>query len=30
LCAPKSMKQDRFFDVLGNHVDLGVMNDYNG
>lgn len=29
LCAPKSMQQDRFFDVLSNHIDLGVMNDYN-
>jgi MoaA/NifB/PqqE/SkfB family radical SAM enzyme len=29
LCAPKSMEQDKFFNVLGNHIDLGVMNDYN-
>ena len=29
LCAPKSMNQDRFFDVLENHIDPGVLNDYN-
>jgi hypothetical protein len=29
LCAPKSMNQDRFFDILENHIDPGVLNDYN-
>ena len=29
LCAPKSMNRDRFFDVLENHIDPGVLNDYN-
>ena len=29
LCAPKSMNKERFFDVLENHIDVGVLNDYN-
>lgn len=29
LCAPKSMNQERLFDVLENHIDAGVLNDYN-
>ena len=26
LCAPKSMHQDRYLEVLGNHLDTGVLN----
>ncbi len=29
LCAPKSMHQEKYLEVLGNHVDTGVLNDYN-
>lgn len=29
LCAPKSLYKDKFLEVLGNHLDLGVLDDYN-
>jgi len=29
LCAPKSLHKDKFLEVLGNHVDLGVLYDCN-
>ena len=29
LCAPKSMHQEKYLEVLGNHLDTGVLHDNN-
>lgn len=29
LCAPKSKILERYYEVLDNHIDIGVLNDYN-
>jgi hypothetical protein len=29
LCAPKSMHQARYLEVVGNHIETEVLNDYN-